>query len=428
MADPKRPARAAPPALAGAGFLGDRRLKRVLGVLNADGGEARVAGGAVRNALIGEAVTDIDIATTHTPDAVTALAQAAGLAVHPTGIDHGTVTVVAGVEGQERAFEVTTLRRDVETFGRKATVAYTDDWAEDARRRDFTINALYCDGRGRVFDPLGGYGDLERRRVRFVGDPQARIVEDYLRILRFFRFHATYGRGLPDRPGLQACMALKAGLAQLSGERIRTEFLKLLVAPGAVAAVKTMARHGILALILPGPANLKAFERMTAIDAAHGLLPDPLTRLLALCPVSADDLKERFRLSNAESRRLARIEAAAGVSPGFRDGERKIALYHAGSEAFADAVRLAWSRAPSGSKDAASDDAGWLGLIALAGTWAIPSFPVTGADLLARGFRSGPELGRVLRMLEDWWAASGFPPSKEAILARLSTLDEAAAT
>ncbi len=419
MAEAKRPAaKSAPPSLAGTGFLGDRRLKRVLAVLNASGGEARVAGGAVRNALIGQAVTDIDIATTHTPETVTALAEAAGLAVHPTGIDHGTVTVVAEAEGLERAFEVTTLRRDVETFGRKATVAFTDDWTEDAQRRDFTINALYCDGRGRVFDPLSGYGDLERRRVRFVGDPQARIREDYLRILRFFRFHATYGKGLPDRPGLQACMALKEGLAQLSGERVRTEFLKLLIAPGSAAAVKTMARHAILALIAPGPADQKAFQRMIGIDAAHRLLPDPLLRLVALCPVPADDLKDRFRLSNAESRRLARIEAAAGVSPGFRDLERKIALYHAGSDAFADAVRLAWARA----RGEDFPDADWLDLMALAGTWAIPAFPVTGADLLARGFRTGPELGRTLRMLEDWWAASGFPPSKEAVLDRLAVL------
>ncbi len=414
--------KAAPPSLAGAGFLGDRRLKRVLAVLNAGGGEARVAGGAVRNALIGEAVTDIDIATTHTPEAVTALAEAAGLAVHPTGLDHGTVTVVAQADGQDRGFEVTTLRCDIETFGRKATVAFTSDWAQDARRRDFTINALYCDGRGRVYDPLSGYGDLERRRVRFVGDPHERIREDYLRILRFFRFYATYGQGPPDRAGLSACAALKDGLTQLSGERLRSEVLKLLVAPGALATVKTMARHGILALILPGAADLKAFQRMAGIDAGHGLLPDPLLRLAALCPAGPEELKERFRLSNAQARRFARIEAAAGVSPGFREAERKIALYHAGSEAFADAVRLAWARARSSDHD----DAQWLTLMALAGTWAIPAFPVTGADLLARGYATGPRLGEALRLLEDWWAASGFPPSKEAVLERLRVLDPAA--
>ena len=423
MAEAKRrAARAAPPSLAEAGFLGDRRLKRVLAALNAGGGEARVAGGAVRNALIGEPVTDIDIATTHTPEAVTALAEAAGLHVHPTGIDHGTVTVVAEAGGQERGFEVTTLRRDVETFGRKAVVAFTEDWAEDARRRDFTINALYCDGRGRVYDPLGGYGDLERRRVRFVGDPRERIREDYLRILRFFRFHATCGKGLPDRAGLQACAALRGGLTQLSAERVRTEVLKLLVAPGAPAAVKTMARHGILGLILPGPADLKAFRRMAGIDTAHRLLPDPLLRLATLCPAGPEELKARFRLSNADGRRLARIEAAAGISPGLREPERKVALYHAGSEAFAAAARLAWARA--GAPD--HPDAQWLDLMALAGSWAIPAFPVTGADLLARGYTTGPRLGEALRLLEDWWAASGFPPSKEAVLDRLKVLDPAA--
>ncbi len=410
-----------PPSLAAAPFLNDRRLKRVLAVLNADGGEARVAGGAVRNALIGEPVTDVDIATTHTPDRVTELARAADLHVHPTGLDHGTVTVAVDGGGHGRTFEVTTLRVDVETFGRKANVQYTDDWTEDAKRRDFTINALYCDGRGRVFDPLGGYPDLKRRKVKFVGDPKARIAEDYLRILRFFRFHATYGKGIPDRPGLQACVALKEGLAQLSGERVRAEFLKLLVAPGAVSAVKTMARHGILPLIVPGPADLKTFQRMVELDAAHALPADPLLRLLALAPLPAETLKERFRLANADAKRLAAVENASAVAPGFRDLERKIALYHAGSDIFGDAVRLAWSRA----KPDAYPDSAWQALMAFGSGWAIPSFPVTGADLLARGFTTGPKLGHALRMLEDWWAASGFPDSKDEILGRLAVLDSA---
>jgi len=403
-----------PPNLARHGFLQDPLLKRVLAALAAGGGEARVAGGAVRNALLGEPLNDddvIDIATTERPERVITLAERAGFAIHPTGLAHGTVTIVAGGDGRVRPFEVTTLRRDVETDGRHATVAFTDDWRADAARRDFTINALYCDAKGNVHDPLGAYGDLLDRKVRFVGDPHERIREDYLRILRFFRFHARYGRGRLDREGLAAAAELKALARELSGERIVAELKKLLLAPGVAPVVRAMARRSILAAVLPGPFDVKALDRMVGIDEAEGEAPDPMLRLAALTRASPDKLKDALRLSNAEWKRLVALDAAPAVTPALSDRERRIALYRLGSTGFRDTVRLRW--ALSG---APADSADWSGLLRLAAQWAIPHFPVTGADLLARGFTPGPAIGETLRALEEWWCAHDFTPDKAAIL------------
>ena len=236
-----------PPNLAGADWLTRPQTRAVLAALAAKGFAARAVGGAVRNALLGRTVGDIDIATSARPEEVIAAARAAGLAAVPTGIDHGTVTVIA----DQVPYEVTTLRRDVATDGRHATVAFTDDWEADARRRDFTLNALYCDAEGQVFDPLGGYPDLVAQRVRFIGDAHERIREDYLRILRFFRFTAEYAAGPPDAAGLAACVSEREGLTRLSAERVRQELLRLLVAPRAAELVRAMQDYGILALVLP---------------------------------------------------------------------------------------------------------------------------------------------------------------------------------
>lgn len=401
------------PDLSDADWLKDAVLGRVFEALTREGGEARIAGGAVRNALLREDVSDIDIATTEPPDRVMALASRAGFGVHPVGLEHGTVLLSAPGADPPRTFEVTTLRVDVETFGRHARVAFTDDWEADARRRDFTINALYCDRTGRVFDPVGGYPDILARRVRFVGDPEARIREDYLRILRFFRFHARYGEGAPDAAGLAACVALQAGLERLSAERIRAEFLKLLLAHGAAATLVIMRDTGILARILPFPADTVRFARMAAIDGARGLEPDPMLRLAALSPPGTRDV-ERMRLTNSERARLKGLAEATPPSPRLREPERRIVLHHLGRQAFADAVRLAWA-----GEAGATDPTAWLDLLALADRWTPPPFPVTGADLLARGLEPGPEVGRTLRMLEDWWIASGFTADKSALLARL---------
>lgn len=408
------------PSLAGADWLADLRLQRLLAALTADGGEARIAGGAVRNALLQEPVSDIDVATTEVPTRVMDLARRAGLEVHPTGLDHGTVTVVAKEGTKARAFEVTTLRVDIETFGRHAQVAFTDDWAADAGRRDFTMNALYCDGAGNLFDPVGGYRDLIDRRVRFVGEPEARIAEDFLRILRFFRFHARYGQGAPDSEGLAACVALQEGLGRLSAERIRQETLKLLVAPGAVSVLRVMVETGIGPRILPTGHDLARFSRMADIDAKHGYEPDPVLRLAAVGLQSAADaetLRQALRLSNAEFGRLQHLAQSVPPSPALRDSERRIVLYHMGAQGFRDAVRFAWAR----DQGTVASEA-WSDLLELPQHWPVPRFPLSGADLASRGIVSGPEMGRLLKRLEDWWMAAGFPADKEAVLDRLEAL------
>src|SRR6476660_4026477 len=261
-----------PPSLSSEAWLRDPALRRVFAALEAEGGEARVAGGAVRNALLGEPVTDIDIATTLTPERIVRAGEKARLGVHPTGIDHGTITLV--VIG--KPFEVTTLRVDVETFGRKERVAFTDDWEADAKRRDFTMNALYCSADGKIHDPAIGYPDILRKRVRFVGSPAERIKEDHLRILRFFRFHARYGAGAPDGEGLAACIRYKSKLHALSRERIRQELFKLLEAKRASETVRLMAAHNVLKVLFAHASDLIMLGRMAKIDIAQGLKPDAL--------------------------------------------------------------------------------------------------------------------------------------------------------
>ena len=279
-------------------------MPRLLDVLDRDGEEARVVGGAVRNALLGEPVVDIDVATTAVPDEVMRRAAAAGFKPVPTGIDHGTVTVV--VDGTP--FEVTTLREDVETFGRHARVAFGRNWQHDAERRDFTMNALYAARDGTVHDYVGGLDDLTERRVRFIGDPAQRIAEDYLRILRFFRFHAAYGDGgLPDAAGLSACIAARAGLETLSRERVRTEMLKLLVAAHAVPALVSMSETGLLVAVLGGVPLLASFANMTKLERELSLTPDPVRRLGALA-VSTD--RGRGPTARAAAPRQCRVRSA----------------------------------------------------------------------------------------------------------------------
>ncbi|MDO9062852.1 MAG: CCA tRNA nucleotidyltransferase, partial [Bradyrhizobium sp.] len=276
---------------------------RVLELLNGGGEEARVVGGAVRNALLRIPVADIDIATTALPAEVIRRAKAAGIKSVPTGIDHGTVTLV--VDGHP--FEVTTLREDTETFGRKAVVAFGRDWVRDAERRDFTINGLSVDAAGVVHDHVGGWDDIAARRVRFIGDPHARIAEDYLRILRFFRIHAAYGAGEPDRAGILACIGGRAGLATLSAERVRMEMLKLMVAEGAAVSVQAMADGGLLLQIFGGVAYTGPFTAMIAAERLLGLAPDPARRLGALAVAVTEDAKRvalRMRLTNAETKTL----------------------------------------------------------------------------------------------------------------------------
>jgi poly(A) polymerase len=398
-----------PPSLANEAWLKDAALRRVFASLEAAGGEARVAGGAVRNTLLGEPVSDIDIATTLTPDRIMQAGEKARLGVHPTGIDHGTVTLVAG----GKPFEVTSLRIDVETFGRKARVAFTDDWEADARRRDFTMNALYCSADGKIYDPTMGYADILRKRVRFVGSPAERIKEDALRILRFFRFHARYGAGTPDAKGLTACVRHKAKLKILSSERIRQELLKLLEAKRATETIKLMATKNVLKVVFAPVKDFAPLGRMAGIDLAQKLKPDALLRLVLIAK-DVQSLRERLRLTNVEMRRLEAIVHHAVPTPKLRERERRVVLYHLGPEAWRDLVRLGWAH----SKDPVTSK-GWRALLALADQWPVPRFPLTGQDLLARGFAAGPMLGRELARLEDWWIASDFASTKDDLLSRL---------
>ncbi len=404
------------PRLIETAWLDAPETRAVFAAIEAGGCPARAVGGAVRNALIGRPVADIDIATPAVPEEVVRLATAAGLGTVPTGLKHGTVTVISsGVP-----FEVTTLRKDVETFGRHATVAYTDDWTADAGRRDFTINALYCDAEGRIYDPLGGYPDLEARRVRFIGDARERIREDYLRILRFFRFTAEYADGPPDAEGLAAAVSERAGLKLLSGERIRQELVRLLVAPRAVPAVESMHDWGLLTELLGIAPRPGLFRRLVTIESEHELTPQPMLRLAALAVEVMEDaerLGDRLRLSNSERERLVRAATAsveAWRAPPSADAVKAL-VYRHGNEAARDLLLIAWTRALG----AAPDDAAWSARLDLAREWQAPRFTLTGSDVMALGIAEGPRIGELLRRVEEWWIAAGFPEDRAQLLAKL---------
>ncbi|WP_445492002.1 CCA tRNA nucleotidyltransferase [Rhodopseudomonas sp. RCAM05734] len=388
---------------------------RVLALLNGGGEEARVVGGAVRNALMRLPIGDIDIATTALPDEVIRRAAAAKIKSVPTGIAHGTVTLV--VDGQP--FEITTLREDVETFGRKATVAFGRDWVRDAERRDFTINGLSVSSDGVVHDHVGGLEDIADRRVRFIGDPDRRIAEDYLRILRFFRIHAMYGAGEPERAGLLACIRGHAGMAGLSAERVRMEMLKLLVADGAMAAVQAMADGGLLLQIFGGVAYTGPFAAMLAAEAALGWTADPILRLGALGVAVTEDAKRlatRLRLTNGETRALDSMGHRWWRLRGMDEATARRRLYRLGEQRYRNRVMLAWARAGS-----SVDPAPWKILVTLPERWTAPKFPLKAADFIARGIARGPALGQVIALAEDAWLAQDFPLEPEAMTAIADT-------
>ena len=375
----------------------------VLAALAAAGAPARFVGGCVRDSLLDRPVQDVDIATPTPPDEVIWLLTEASIKAVATGLTHGTVTAVIG----RAHFEITTLRRDVETDGRRAKVAFTKDWAADAARRDFTINALYLDPDGAIYDPTGGLADLRAGRVRFVGDAAARIREDYLRILRFFRFHAHYGRGEVDRAGLEACRALAAGVASLSGERLQGELLRLLGAADPTPVLRLMAAEGILAHILPGAMRIERLAGLIEVDR----VVDPLRRLAAL--VAGDDVTliqvaDRLRLAN---RARDRMLAAQGALPAADPPAARRQLYRLGVEAYRDRVLLAWAAAPG--------DRRFESLLRLADDWRRPDFPLLGTDVLALGVERGPRIGRLLGAVEDWWVDGDFQAGRADCLARL---------
>ena len=390
-------------------WLTSGAMARVLELLNAGGEEARVIGGAVRNALLGVPINDIDIATTALPDEVVRRAKAAGIKSVPTGIEHGTVTLV--VDGEP--FEVTTLREDTETFGRKAKVSFGRDWVGDAHRRDFTINALSLDADGVVHDYVGGLADITERRVRFIGDAAQRIAEDYLRILRFFRIPAAFGAGEVDREGYLACIAARAGLAQLSAERVRMEMLKLLVAEGAVSAIAAMADGGLAQQILGGVVYTGTFAAMIAAERALSLPSDPMRRLAALAVAVTEDarrLASRLKLSNNEAKALDSMGHRWWRLAGMDEVRARRRLYRIGEERYRDRLLLAWARAGGGA-----DPAPWIELAQLPQRFSPPKFPLRAADFIARGVAEGPLLGHVLTLAEDAWLAADFPLDSAAL-------------
>ena len=393
-----------------AAWLASGALPRLLAELDCDGEEARAVGGAVRNALLGVPVLEVDVATTAVPEEVVKRVTAAGFKAVPTGIEHGTVTVVI----DKHPFEVTTLRKDVETYGRHAKVEFGRDWKADAERRDFTINALSATRDGAVYDYAGGLDDLAHRRVRFIGDPAKRIEEDYLRILRFFRFHAAFGAGHPDATGLTACIAARKGLDQLSRERVRMELLKLLVAPHATATLAVMAQAGLLLLVLGGVPYLADFENVAKVEATAGVTPDAVRRLAALGVVIAEDaerLWQKLRLTNNEHERLASMaEGWRRISPAFGDNATKALLYRLNPQHFTDHALLGWARS-----QATAHDTKWRELATLPQRWTAPEFPLKAADFMRRGLAQGPALGVALAAAERAWIAAGFPQDQRAL-------------
>jgi poly(A) polymerase len=370
-------------------------------------GEARFVGGAVRNALLGVPVVDIDIAVPLPPTEALARLRAKGIKVVETGLDHGTVTAVTG----HHAFEITSLRRDVETDGRRAKVAFTDDWAADAARRDFTINALYASADGEVFDYASGVEDLIAGKVRFMGDAGTRIAEDYLRILRLFRFHAWYGKGEVDAAGLHAAAQAKGKLKTLSGERVAKELLRLLEAARPGPILRVMAATGILSELLPGPLQLPRLERLTELVPGS----DPLLRLAALLPDgAAAATADALKLSNADRTRLEQALGGEKLAAQLSAQHVRRLLYRLGAARFKDKVMLQMAEAQKGI-------AAWRMLLDMADSWQRPRFALTGRDVMQAGVPEGPDVGRVLAEVEDWWVEGDFTADESALRDRLRT-------
>ncbi|NTF42701.1 CCA tRNA nucleotidyltransferase [Rhizobium rhizogenes] len=416
-------------SVAGETWFRDEALGRVLSLLNADGGEGRVVGGAVRNSLMGLPVADIDIATTLLPEAVVERANAAGIKAVPTGIAHGTVTLV--IDG--KPFEITTLRRDVETDGRRALVAFSEDWQADAERRDLTINALYASADGEVVDLVGGLADLERRNIRFIGDASTRIAEDYLRILRFFRFFAHYGSGRPDADGLRACAAARSKIATLSAERVWSEMKKLLSASDPGRALLWMRQVGILTEVLPETEKwgIDAVPALIAAEQALGWPADPLLRLAAIVPPDAArlaKLAERLRLSKAEAAYLQAWATAPVVKDDMSEAGFDRLLYRHDPVGVAARLRLALAIArgkAEGDFEEMARSARVGKLLQRTEKWKKPAFPLSGADVLAAGVAAGPRVGEFLSTLEQEWVEANFAADRAKLLARLKDLASA---
>ncbi len=413
-------------SVAGEAWFNDAALKRVMALLNTEGGEARIAGGAVRNALMGLPISDFDIATTLRPIEVMERAEAAGIKTVPTGIEHGTVTLV--VDGH--AFEVTTLRTDVATDGRRAEVVFGTDWSEDAARRDLTINALYADHKGDVIDLVDGVKDIETRTIRFIGAAEDRIREDYLRILRFFRFFAHYGAGRPDADALKAIARLKGGIEQLSAERVWQEMKKLLRAEDPARSLLWMRTTGVLTLVLPETEKWGIDEIPALINAerALGWKVDPLLRLAAMVPpdsVRLAAMAERLKMSRAEAAFFERWTKAPEIVDTLTGVALDRLLYRHGAEGVCTKLRLNFavvSAKARGDVGTMAASARAAELLARAEKWTKPSFPLSGDDAKKLGVAPGPQIGALLGAVENEWIESNFCQSREVLLSRLAEL------
>lgn len=407
-------------------WLDNPDLQTLLKALSADGEEARIAGGAVRNTLLGQPVADIDIATTVEPDETVRRAESVGFHTVPTGIKHGTITVIAG----GRAIEVTTLRADIETDGRRARVLFGRDWKADAERRDFTINALYATADGTVVDLVGGLADLESRTLRFIGDAEQRIREDFLRILRFYRFFAWYGRGRPDAEGVKASARLKEGLDQLSAERVWSELRKLLGAPDPSRALLWARQAGVLSRILPESEKwgIDSIHALVRAEQDLGWTPDRLLRLAAIVPPDAERMQalaDRLKLSSAERQRLVKWAAATTPKPDATEGQLGKEIFRGDRQAIVDRLRLALAGARARAVEdngALVQAGGYSRLLGHAEQWKAPAFPLKGADLLIAGAQAGPAVGKLFRTLQDEWVDAGFAMDRSALLERAAIL------
>ncbi|WP_422377736.1 CCA tRNA nucleotidyltransferase [Roseibium sp.] len=400
--------------LSQADWLRTDGIQAVFSAIEQQGDQARVVGGAVRNTLLDHPVPDVDIATTATPEIVTARALAAGLKPIGTGIDHGTVTVIAG----GFPYEVTTLREDVETFGRQAKVVFGRNWTRDAERRDFTLNALYVDRHGTLHDPLSGLEDCLARRIRFIGDPDKRLQEDYLRILRFFRIYAAYGAGDMDAEGLGACLRQRDGLRHLSAERIGHEMRRLLKAPLAGPALRMMNDCGLWEIATGGLARVEDYEALRRLQSFAGEVLAPELGLVVLAGFVREDLEricDRFRLSNAERNRMrtawAALKRLRGVDqlPDAAD-----MIYEFGQQGAVDGLLAHWA---GRSAQGTAPDSEFEEFLLRLRQVQRPEFPLKGADLIATGHAPGPALGDLLKRLETAWRDSRFLLDREALLA-----------
>ncbi|MBB4077167.1 poly(A) polymerase [Bartonella fuyuanensis] len=404
-------------------WLQQSDIQTLLRVLSLEGEEARIVGGAVRNQLLGKSINDIDIATTCLPQQIIARVEEAGFKAIPTGIAFGTITVIA----HSCSYEVTTLRSDLETDGRHAKVAFGRDWKKDAERRDFTINALYCDAAGNLYDDVGGMNDIASRTIRFIGVAENRIREDYLRILRFFRFFAWYGAGRPDGQGLKACVRLKYGLKKLSSERIWAEMKKLLLASDPTRALLWMRQSRILSLIFPEAEKwgIDAIHALVKTEQALGWKVDPMLRLESLLPpdpLRLYEMAQRLRFSHKEIIRLKEWAGLEIINQNCSDHFVQKMIYFHGRQPVLDQLSLSVAASYFNAlekSDVSQKTEDYVRLYQLAQKWQIPIFPINGNDLVRKGFTKGVLLGRKLKELEMTWVEGGFLMDRHTLLEKI---------